>query len=37
MQIIEDLHLSVTHAVFTAVRAAISQQNSLAVGVASSY
>jgi len=37
MQIIEDLHLSVTHAVFTAVRAAINRQNSLAVGAASSY
>lgn len=31
MQIIEDLHLSVTHAVFTALRARICQENSEAV------
>jgi D-sedoheptulose 7-phosphate isomerase len=31
MQIIEDLHLSVTHAVFTAVRAKICQQSSAAI------
>lgn len=31
MQIIEDLHLSVTHSVFTALRAGICQQNGAAV------
>jgi D-sedoheptulose 7-phosphate isomerase len=31
MQIIEDLHLSVTHAVYTALRANICQQNTAAI------